>query len=129
MKKIIREEGIPANIAGGGAIAGLGVGPNGEPGIPKGRKPNILRRDPPKALQEGSFWGKTTLKVPDKMINETRLQKRKGKWWSTYIGEDEVGQAVREWANNNPDAPVILEGENYGNIVFARYSRDWRTHK
>lgn len=32
------EEGVAANCAGGGAIAGIGVGPQGEPGIRKKKK-------------------------------------------------------------------------------------------
>ena len=30
------------NIVGSGNIAGVGVGPNGEPGIPKKKKPRIV---------------------------------------------------------------------------------------
>ncbi len=39
-KEFISEEGIgaPANSAGGGAIAGLGIGSQGEPGVSKKRK-------------------------------------------------------------------------------------------
>ena len=33
--------GAPANNVGGGAIAGLGVGPDGEPGINKKKKTPI----------------------------------------------------------------------------------------
>jgi hypothetical protein len=33
IRKKLNEEGVPANAAGGGNIAGLGVGASGEPGI------------------------------------------------------------------------------------------------
>lgn len=39
--KPIQEE-VPANNVGGGAIAGLGVGPQGEPGIKKKKKLDTL---------------------------------------------------------------------------------------
>lgn len=52
-KKPLYEDGAPANNAGGGSIAGIGVGPQGEPGlkvdsnkrklIPRIKK--ILKRD------------------------------------------------------------------------------------
>lgn len=35
-------EDAPANAAGGGAVAGIGVGPSGEP--PKKKKPKIMKR-------------------------------------------------------------------------------------
>jgi hypothetical protein len=38
------EEDAPANAAGGGAIAGIGVGPQGEPGVQPGTQKNILAR-------------------------------------------------------------------------------------
>lgn len=34
IRKYFLKEEAPANAVGGGAIAGLGVGPNGEPGVP-----------------------------------------------------------------------------------------------
>jgi len=50
----LNEEGeaAPANVASGGKIAGIGVGPQGEPGIKKKKKPNpviakMLRRKTP----------------------------------------------------------------------------------
>lgn len=51
----IKEDGIvggaPANVVGGGSIAGLGVGPQGEPGVSKKKKPMpfksfFKRKDP-----------------------------------------------------------------------------------
>lgn len=32
------ESGVPANQAGGGGVEGIGVGPRGEPGVPKKKK-------------------------------------------------------------------------------------------
>jgi hypothetical protein len=55
MKKLVKEDGIavvPANNAGAGNIAGIGVGKQGEPGINKKRKitpfMGFIRRKPPK---------------------------------------------------------------------------------
>lgn len=47
-KKSIKEDGVsmvggaPANVVGSGNIAGLGVGPQGEPGVPKKRKKSVV---------------------------------------------------------------------------------------
>lgn len=47
--KMINEEigGLPTMAAGSGKIAGLGVGPDGEPGIRKKKKKRVRRRDDP----------------------------------------------------------------------------------
>lgn len=40
MKKNLNEDGaaVAVNNAGGGAIAGIGIGPNGEPGVRRRKK-------------------------------------------------------------------------------------------
>jgi hypothetical protein len=126
-KKVVKEDAPTVN-AGSGNIAGIGVGPKGEPGVSKRNQTkhgkNVLRRAPPQAIPTGTFWGKMTFKVPDRMVNEVRMQKRKGKWWTNYLGEDDdISRAIREYANANPSESIILEGENYGHIVFARYGK------
>jgi len=47
MKKEIKEDGVvgagaPANAVSGGQIAGLGVGKQGEPGVPMKRKKSVI---------------------------------------------------------------------------------------
>ena len=37
-KNWIKEDAAPVNAVGGGAIAGVGVGPDGEPGISRKKK-------------------------------------------------------------------------------------------
>lgn len=41
------EEGVPANNAGGGAIAGIGVGPDGEPGFSKAQMARYKKKNKP----------------------------------------------------------------------------------
>jgi len=46
----VTQEDAPVNVVGGGQIAGVGVGPQGEPGVSKKRNPVIKpmsRRNPP----------------------------------------------------------------------------------
>jgi len=42
--KSMMDEDAPANAAGGGNIAGIGVGLKGEPGISSKVRPRVLRR-------------------------------------------------------------------------------------
>ena len=119
-------EDAPTVNVGSGNIAGAGVGAQGEPGVSKANqkkhKTRVLKRAPPQGLPTGQFWGKTTLRVPTSMIHECRVQKKKGKWWTTYLGECDTALAIREWANTHPNDPVILE-DDLGNLVFVRYGK------
>lgn len=36
------EDGVAANSAGGGGVAGIGIGPDGEPGVKKSNKKKIV---------------------------------------------------------------------------------------
>ena len=135
------EEDAPANAAGGGNIAGLGVGPQGEPGItPSARKSykkrnkdgveelkndlSLMRRGQPAVVSEakmGKFAGNDTFIVPSNTFQKARMEKKKGKHWKTYIGEDEHGMHIREYANKNKKKPIILQDESTGVMCYARY--------
>jgi hypothetical protein len=51
------------------------------------------------------------------------MEKKKGKHWKTYIGEDEHGMNIREYANKNIKKPIILQDENTGAMCYARYGK------
>ena len=140
------KEDAPANGAGGGAIAGIGIGGNGEPGVSPKRRINIFRRKAPGALQEksdpspivpiqavsgysessvkkGRFAGNDTFIVPSDTFFRARNEKKKGKHWKTYIGEDDHGMHIREYAKRNRKRPIILQCERTGAMHYARYGK------
>jgi hypothetical protein len=144
--KIVRkkiEEDAPTNSAGSGNIAGLGVGPQGEPGIrPAARKKykvrnqkdvetiqsqlKLFRRKTPmmEEVKRGKFAGHDTFIVPSDMFHKARLSKKKGKHWKTYIGEDDCGCAIREYDRKHKGKkPIILQDEKTGAMCYARYGR------
>lgn len=141
MKRFVRkteiEEEAPTNSAGGGEIAGLGVGPKGEPGVnplkTKYRKKNeqdtpILQNEinrrlvqPMFEVKKGKFAGNDTFLVPEEVFHEARLSKQKGKHWTKYLNETDYGKVIREYANKNPKKAVILQCEKTGYMCYARY--------
>ena len=140
MRKI-QEDGAPANAAGGGAIAGIGVTTAGkpanwaEPGISKKnqkKQTDVLRRKPPNLMHEeakevktGTFAGSQTFIVPSNVFHKAKLEKRKGKHWKTYIGEDEHGMAVREYDRKHKGKkPIILQDESTGAMCYAKYGKE-----
>lgn len=97
------------NTAGSGAIAGLGVGPQGEPGVPRGK-----------------FAGHTTFKFPTAKYNSFLHQsKADRKWWQTYMGENAADalEEIREYARKNPKSPIIFEDADTGACFYARYGK------
>jgi len=136
--KPVNEDGAPVNAAGGGAIAGIGVTAAGkpanwaEPGVSKKnqkKQTSILRRKEPNLINEepktGSFAGSQTFIVPSSTFHKAKYEKSKGKHWKTYIGEDECGQAIREYDRKNKGKkPIILQDESTGAMCYAKYGKE-----
>lgn len=108
----MQQEEAPVNSAGGGNIAGLGVGAKGEPGSP-----------PRKLLRRNKFAGHTVFEVKSDIYYKAKLQKRKGQHWSKYLGEDDDCAEIREYANKKPHKAIVLQDENSGAMFFARYGK------
>ena len=136
--KPVNEDGAPANAAGGGAIAGIGVTAVGkpanwaEPGVSKKnqkKQTSILRRKAPNLINEepktGTFAGSQTFIVPSSTFHKAKYEKSKGKHWKTYIGEDEHGRAIREYDRKNKGKkPIILQDESTGAMCYAKYGKE-----
>lgn len=104
-------EEAPANSVGGGNIAGLGVGPQGEPPGPR--------------IKRGKFAGNTTFMFRREQYNKFRAMNKKDRqWWKTYLGEDEdIVNEIREYAKKNPKSAIVFEDEDTGYCFFARYGK------
>lgn len=110
------DEDAPANAAGGGNIAGIGVGPQGEPGRPAQLMPMARRGK--------KFMGVETFVVPSRVFNQIREAKRKGKHWRKYLDEDDTFYHIRMEAKKNKKGAIIIEDENTGALIFARYGKE-----
>jgi hypothetical protein len=110
INKMKLKEDAPVNNAGGGNVAGLGVGPQGEPG----RSSSLM-------FKRGKFAGKDTFIVPTKMFHKGQLSKKKGQHWKSYFTEDEGFNEIREFAIKNPKKAIILQDENTGALYVAKY--------
>jgi hypothetical protein len=101
-------------VSGGGPIAGL---PPDFPPVPAGvtSKGSMLRRK--------KFAGKEVFVVPSDAFHKARLGKKKFEHYSSYVGRDEIGEAIRQYAQENRDEPIILEDELSGAMVYLRYGK------
>ena len=102
--------------AGGGGVAALGVGPQGEPGRSAKFMPTVKRGKP--------FLGVETYLVPSKVFNQIREAKRKGKHWRRYLDEDDTFHHIRAEARKNKNGAIIIEDEYTGALCFARYGKE-----
>ena len=138
MKKVY--EDAPTNSAGSGGIAGIGVGPQGEPGVtPKAQKKrygqtkstptpviiNMLRRKAPNPIAEecDTFAGAVVFEVNSSVYHNAKVAKRRGKHWRTYLDECDALAEIREYAKKNPNKAIVLRNENTGEMCYARYGR------
>jgi hypothetical protein len=115
--KQIKEE--VANSMGSAGISGAGTAVNiGIAGYDKLLASQPLRRKPPVM-----FGGKRVFKVPSDRYQKALQGKKKFKHYTSYVGRDEIGEEIISYINQNPDAPVILEDESTGAMVFLRYGK------
>ena len=131
---MIRED-APTNNAGGGGVAGIGVGPQGEPGVhpkhqPKGRKTpktstilGYFRRKAPNQLAEETFAGAVVFEVSSSTFHNAKMEKRKGKHWRTYLDECDELAEIREYANKNPNKAIVLQNRTTNEMVYVRYGK------
>jgi hypothetical protein len=101
----VKKEEI-ANVASSGAVAGL----TGEP--PVGKKV-MMRR----------FANNDVFVVDDDTYRKARLGKRKFVKYETYVGKDEIGNAIREFGRKYPKKPIILQNGENGPMIFLRYGK------
>jgi hypothetical protein len=108
-----------ANSVGGGNVAGLGVGPQGEPGKPKKKKKDEIDE----AVILGSFAGKQVFVVDSDTFHQCRLGKKQYARYEKYVGKKGVGLAIREYGLKFPKRPIILQNGENGPMLYLRYGR------
>lgn len=119
----IVDEDAPAMATGHGAIAGLGVGPQGEPGVklPRKRKrPSKVRPIQEPNLKEEKFAGYEVFDVDSDTFQRCRLGKRKQQHYKTYVGTGPVGETIRQYGRKHGRKGIILRDQTTGVMMFLR---------
>jgi len=102
--------------AGSGAIAGIGVehptrgGQSEPPGKSK--------------VKRGRFAGQDTFIVDPNIFMKSRMGKKKYHRYENYVGNDEVGEAIRAFGRANPSKPIILQDSLTGAMLYLKYGKD-----
>lgn len=95
-----------ANAVGSGNIAGT----TGDP--PNGSK--VLKR---------RFANNDVFVVDQDRYAKVKYAKRKFLKYESYVGSDEVGEAIRQFGRAYPNKPIILQCEKTGAMTFLRYGK------
>lgn len=96
-----------ANVVGSGNIAGT----TGDP--PKGSK-TMLRR----------FAGNDVFVVDQDRYMKAKFGKRKYLKYEMYVGNDDIGDEIRQYGRKYPNKPIILQCEKTGAMTFLRYGKN-----
>jgi len=101
MGRLEINEDAPVNNVGSGAIKGI---------------------DPPKVmLRRKSFAGQTVFEVDDERFHKARLGKKKYIKYEEYVGNDDLGEEIRQYGRANPGRPIILQHEGTGAMMYLKY--------
>lgn len=111
-------EEVPANAMGTAGISGLDTAVNvGIAGRDMLLTPEPLRRPPPKM-----FGGKRVFTVPSKDYYKATLGRKKGQHWRSMVNGP-LGEEIRQYALENKEAPIIVEDETTGAMMYLRYGK------
>ena len=110
----LREKYLDELDAGSGNIASIGVGPDGEP-------PGITAAQKKKKREK--FAGAEVFTVDPNVFMKARFGKKKYAKYETYVGNDEIGQEIREYGLKNPGKPIVIQDCNTGFMCYLRYGK------
>lgn len=107
--------GAPTNNVGSGAIKGAA----GDPPGPTRTGKKILRRKP--VIESTDFMGAKVFDVDPTFFHNCRMSKRHYARFEDYVGGDETGQQIREYANSNWGKAIIVRDSTTGAMCYLRY--------
>lgn len=107
----LQQEDVPANSAGAGDVAGLGTGSQGEPGV----STSLVKRK--------TFAGHDVFEVNSEWFHKARFGKKKYARYEDYVGNDEIGEAIRQYGREDYGRPIVIQDERTGAMCYLRYGK------
>ena len=107
---VLTEE-LPANSTGPNV-----VGTGDDPTVWKKKK----NRKNAKVKTE-EFGGKKVFVVSAEKFWNARLGKSRYTRYEKYVGNDKLGEAIRQYGRQNPKAPIILKNSENGAMLYLKY--------
>jgi len=92
-------------------------------GMPTASPPEQTPVSKSTMLRRKKFANNTVFVVSSDAFHKAKLGKKKFEHYSSYVGRDEIGEEIRQFARENRDEPIILEDEITGAMVYLRYGK------
>ena len=115
IKQLEFHEDAPANA--------MGVGGDGSQGEIKFQDPILGKKKKKKKSIITRFAGVECFEVNPDVFERSRWGKRKYTRYEKYVGNDEIGQAIREYGRKFPTRPLILKNNITGAMLYLKYGR------
>jgi len=66
------------------------------------------------------FAGMDVFEVCPEVFHRCIKGKRKYLRYDTYVGDDDVGVAIRDYGRNNPKKPIVLQNSRSGSMIYLK---------
>ena len=108
MKKRGMQEAAPANKTGVNVVG-------------TGDDPTVWKRKKKKKVKTEEFGGNKVFVVSGQRFHDSRLGKARYARYEKYVGNDDVGEAIRLYGRTNPKLPIILKNSESGAMLYLKY--------
>lgn len=106
--------------AGSGAIAGIGV-----------ENPSMTGQAEPPGLtyaqrkkKRKKFAGTEVFEVDPEVFMKARFGKKKYDKYENYVGNDKIGQEIRQYGRSNPGKSIIIQDSLTGAMLYLKKGKD-----
>jgi len=99
---------------GGGGIAGSAEA---------GDDPPVRKKDQAKLIRRNRFMKNEVFEVPADVYNRILRPKFNSERFNSIVGADEIGEAIRQYAKDNPGKGILVQCENTGCMTWLRLPR------
>ena len=69
------------------------------------------------------FGGQKVFVVTPQRYFDSRLGKARYARYEKYVGNDDIGEAIRQYGRTNPKASIILKNSGNGAMLYLKYGR------
>ena len=86
--------------------------------------PHIKKKRKNAKVETEEFGGKKVFVVTPERYFDSRLGKARYHRYEKYVGNDKLGETIRQYGRANPKAPIILKNSGNGAMLYLKYGRN-----
>lgn len=93
---------------------------------PEGKAFWASRQTKKESITEATFAGHEVFVVPSEYYHKCRMGKHRHHRYEKYVGNDEIGETIRQYGRKNHKKPIIVQDEKTGAMTYLRYGGNYR---